>query len=108
MTRGMFRISLIVAVAALGAAVPVACSDDNTAASGTQGVGANSGAGANTTVSANGGTSSGGSTVSSASSMGGMPPLVEAPCQSHIYQCGDLLDNDMDGLVDSYDPDCLG
>ncbi|MBI4700470.1 MAG: hypothetical protein HY744_04765, partial [Deltaproteobacteria bacterium] len=31
-------------------------------------------------------------------SCGGKPP----------YQCGDLADNDKDGLIDSQDPDCLG
>jgi hypothetical protein len=30
------------------------------------------------------------------------------PCQGHVYQCGDCMDNDGDGLVDSQDPDCLG
>lgn len=30
------------------------------------------------------------------------------PCQGHIYLCGDSIDNDMDGLVDDEDPDCLG
>lgn len=29
-------------------------------------------------------------------------------CQGKVYQCGDLLDNDDDGLVDAADPDCLG
>jgi hypothetical protein len=29
-------------------------------------------------------------------------------CQSHVYQCGDCVDNDGDGLVDMNDPDCLG
>ncbi|MFO0550804.1 MAG: hypothetical protein U0271_20590 [Polyangiaceae bacterium] len=36
------------------------------------------------------------------------PPMSIAMCQGHIYACGDLLDNDNDGLVDSNDPDCLG
>jgi hypothetical protein len=31
-----------------------------------------------------------------------------APCQGHVYACGDLADNDGDGLIDSQDPDCLG
>ncbi len=31
-----------------------------------------------------------------------------AQCQAQVYQCGDLLDNDGDGLVDNQDPDCLG
>jgi len=29
-------------------------------------------------------------------------------CQAHTYRCGDCLDNDSDGLADSWDPDCLG
>ncbi|MEC7522285.1 MAG: hypothetical protein VYE22_20530 [Myxococcota bacterium] len=29
-------------------------------------------------------------------------------CQGHLYQCGDTLDNDGDGLADDEDPDCLG
>lgn len=41
---------------------------------------------------------------------GGIPPLPTetADCQNKIYACGDLLDNDTDGLIDSQDPDCLG
>jgi hypothetical protein len=31
-----------------------------------------------------------------------------AVCQGHIYECGDLVDNDADGLIDAEDPDCLG
>lgn len=31
-----------------------------------------------------------------------------APCQGHIYQCGNGLDDDHDGVGDSLDPDCLG
>jgi len=30
------------------------------------------------------------------------------PCQGHLYACGDCVDNDGDGLVDSFDPECLG
>jgi hypothetical protein len=37
---------------------------------------------------------------------GGVPPL--APCGAQLYECGDQLDNDNDGLIDSADPDCLG
>lgn len=39
---------------------------------------------------------------------GGTGALVAVKCQNHIYQCGDLLDNDGDGLIDADDPDCLG
>jgi hypothetical protein len=36
------------------------------------------------------------------------PPTEIAECQGHVYQCGDLEDNDMDGLVDYQDEDCTG
>lgn len=29
-------------------------------------------------------------------------------CQSHLYLCGNGMDDDGDGLIDSFDPDCLG
>ena len=29
-------------------------------------------------------------------------------CQTHLYACGDGIDNDGDGHTDAYDPDCLG
>ncbi len=38
----------------------------------------------------------------------GSGPMSISACQGHIYECGDLLDNDGDGLIDSDDPDCLG
>lgn len=39
----------------------------------------------------------------------GVPGSCEiATCQGHIYQCGDCLDNDGDGLSDAQDPECLG
>jgi hypothetical protein len=38
----------------------------------------------------------------------GGAPTNEAPCDGKIYQCGDLEDNDGDGLIDYQDPDCLG
>lgn len=39
---------------------------------------------------------------------GGTFTCYVTPCQGHVYQCGDCIDNDGDGLVDSMDPDCLG
>jgi hypothetical protein len=44
------------------------------------------------------------------SSAGGTGGCGQAPsvCQGHIYQCGDLVDNDGDGLIDSEDPECIG
>ena len=35
-------------------------------------------------------------------------PCVITPCSGKIYACGDCIDNDADGLVDSADPECLG
>jgi hypothetical protein len=34
--------------------------------------------------------------------------VVPATCQGKLYQCGDGIDNDNDGLTDMNDPDCLG
>ncbi len=48
-----------------------------------------------------------GATADGAAAAGGTAVDL-AKCQGHIYQCGDLLDNDGDGLVDAEDPDCLG
>jgi hypothetical protein len=39
---------------------------------------------------------------------GGTVLCYITPCQGHVYQCGDCKDNDGDGLIDSFDPDCLG
>jgi hypothetical protein len=36
---------------------------------------------------------------------GGCAPVM---CQTHLYQCGNCLDDDGDGLADWADPDCLG
>lgn len=92
-----------------------ACSDDQSGTSGTDG----SGAGNNTTTSATGGNANvggstgafnGSTTGSMSTTSTGIPPepTVEVQCQGHVYECGDLLDNDMDGLKDYQDPDCLG
>lgn len=62
------------------------------------GTGGTTGAGAGMT----GGNSTGGTGT------GGTIPIVEAACENHVYQCGDTIDNDGDGLVDWQDPDCLG
>jgi len=39
---------------------------------------------------------------------GGTGICYITPCQGHLYACGNCLDDDGDGLIDSYDPDCLG
>jgi hypothetical protein len=69
-----------------------------------------SGTGGATTTSGTQSTTSGGTTTSGAatSSSTGGTACVPTPCQGHIYQCGDCIDNDGDGKIDSEDPDCLG
>jgi hypothetical protein len=57
-------------------------------------------------IGANGSAASGGATGDGAAGGGGACEL--ARCQGHTYQCGDCLDNDGDGKIDSEDEDCLG
>ena len=48
---------------------------------------------------------------SGSSDDGGGPPPVpmsETPCGNTVYECGDLVDNDGDGFIDLYDPECTG
>src|SRR5690606_33601147 len=42
------------------------------------------------------------------SGQAGAPPCVEIACRGKPWQCGNCLDDDGDGLIDSLDPDCLG
>ena len=39
---------------------------------------------------------------------GGTGICYITPCQGKLYACGNCTDDDGDGLVDSYDPACLG
>jgi hypothetical protein len=108
------------AVAALFLFLPLACGDDTSsggAGNSTSTAGNNAGGGVNTGGgnagggNAGGGNTGGGNTGggnTGGGNTGGMPPLQIAECQGHVYECGDLEDNDGDGLTDSYDPDCLG
>ncbi|MBL8741211.1 MAG: hypothetical protein JNK04_08960 [Myxococcales bacterium] len=100
-------------LAALLLAAPLACSDDtiNVAGGGSSGGGnVGGGAGAGVSGGAGGGPATGGGTVTGGNGGAGgvQPPTEIAPCQGMVYQCGDLVDNDNDGLLDSLDPDCLG
>jgi hypothetical protein len=55
------------------------------------------------------GDSSGESTGENASADDGGPkPCVITSCQGKIWECGDCVDNDGDGLIDAGDPDCWG
>ena len=64
------------------------------------GIGGGGAGGATTTTGGAGGAATGGT--------GGAPVLMEVPCVNQVYECGDIFDNDGDGLVDWMDPDCLG
>jgi len=110
---------LLLASPLIAAVIAAGCSDSpSTASTGgsgttqssssgdTGGTGLSGGSG-----SASGGTGGvGGNTGSSSGTAGGggagVPVIVQ--CQGKVYQCGDLIDNDNDGLIDSQDPDCLG
>jgi hypothetical protein len=39
---------------------------------------------------------------------GGVFVCYITPCQGKVYACGNCMDDDQDGRVDSQDPDCLG
>jgi hypothetical protein len=96
---------------AVGAVVTfAACSDDSS--TGTESTSTGAGAGEATASSGSGFTGgngmggAGSTTVSTGTVL--PPPTAIAECQGHVYECGDLVDNDADGLVDYQDPDCLG
>ncbi len=93
-------------------AAQLSCSDDAINVAGGGGSGAGVTGGGNVGGGAGGGVTGGGVTgggVTGGGGAGGIaPPTETAACQGHIYECGDLVDNDGDGLLDSNDPDCLG
>jgi hypothetical protein len=39
---------------------------------------------------------------------GDPPPCVVTECAGKVYECGDCVDNDEDGLIDTNDPNCWG
>jgi hypothetical protein len=39
---------------------------------------------------------------------GGAWTCIPITCANHQTECGDCMDNDGDGLIDSHDPDCIG
>jgi hypothetical protein len=97
------RIAYVGALVLLGGAASLAaCSGDDDNSSGSTISTAAGPAGG-----AGGVGGAGGSTGAYTTGVGGAPTVIAA-CQGHIYQCGDLLDNDGDGLIDPQDPDCLG
>lgn len=113
----MKRHTYVLFAALGGLATAFACSDD---ATGTDGQGASAatttGAGGNPSgstgsFSGTGGMGGSGTTTGTGTSTGSgppPPPTEIAECQGMVYDCGDLVDNDADGLLDYQDPDCLG
>jgi hypothetical protein len=55
-----------------------------------------------------GGSVSGGLATGGFVSEAGAPPCEITLCRGKPYQCGNCSDDDADGLVDAFDPDCLG
>ena len=102
--------------AALALASGCSGGDTTTTSTGTAATGAGGSSTTGTLATGSGGNSTGsggatGGTTSTGASMSattGSGVMVISACQGHIYECGDLLDNDNDGLIDSDDPDCLG
>jgi len=101
---------LAAAAGALIASLASGCEDDHlqVGTSSTGSGGATSGTAATMSTTDTSGTMSGTGSNMSSTGTGGPPPTNIATCQGKTYACGDLIDNDMDGLIDSQDPDCLG
>jgi hypothetical protein len=100
---------MLVATAAWGVGSFWACGDGGAEVAGTEGANGNGGAGQGQGGGFVGSGGVGGAGQGGSTSGGGvLPPTEIATCQGHVYECGDLIDNDMDGLLDSVDPECLG
>jgi hypothetical protein len=52
--------------------------------------------------------SAAGGSAAASSVDGSTPDCQPTPCADRFYACGDCLDNDADGRVDTADPECLG
>ena len=50
----------------------------------------------------------GASGVSGSAGSGGSLECVERKCKNQLLLCGDCIDNDLDGLIDAADDECLG
>lgn len=108
----MKKILTLVFAASVALASAQACDGDSDETTSPQG-----GSTSTTTPDGGGGTTLtvGGNDAGGNATAGGMggyvpppPPTEEAPCLNQTYDCGDLEDNDGDGLIDYQDPDCLG
>lgn len=81
----------------------------STQSGGTAGTGGNAsgGAGGEGQGGAGGGVGGGSGGNGAGGGVGGAPTQMGF-CQGKVYECGDLIDNDGDGTIDSQDADCLG
>jgi len=98
---------LLLASPLLAALIAVGCSD------GTEGGGASATTQSGSGASGGAGGAGGGVTTSvGGADGGGWGPgdggFVVTPCTNQVYECGDTIDNDGDGLADWQDPECLG
>ncbi len=117
LVRGAMNKKLVAGLLGVLFVVAWGCSEDSeggasasTSSGGDGAAGGVGSAGGPATTAGTGGTGGAGGGVGGNTTGGGGIPLPTeiAECQGHVYECGDLLDNDNDGLVDSQDPDCLG
>lgn len=119
--RHVHVISIALLTTLSGFALGVGCSDDPVDGASTAGAGASTGSnsggagglgsgGAGGLLGSGGFPGSGGAMTTGTFTSGvGGAPTVESPCQADkVYECGDIIDNDRDGLSDYQDPDCLG
>ncbi|MDC0743715.1 hypothetical protein [Polyangium mundeleinium] len=117
-------IVLLLASPLVASVIAVGCSDEpqvQTSGSGASGSGASGGiGGAGGIGGSTGGAGGIGGSTGGAGGTGNIPDagpdgwvgpdggFVMAACVNQVYQCGDTIDNDGDGLIDWQDPECLG
>ena len=104
--RRMWMLALALTVGVSAPFSGCSCEEDATTGAGANGAGAN-GTGANGTG-ANG--TGGGAAAAATGGTGayGVGGGFYGECAGIIYDCGDMIDNDEDGLTDSQDPACTG
>jgi len=103
-------LGVLVIVAACTSSVDVDRRDAGAGVGGGAAVDASSGAaGATATSSGDGGkTNSSTAGTGGGGGCGGDPPCITATCGGRLFDCGDCIDNDGDGLVDMASPYCTG
>ncbi|MRG93549.1 hypothetical protein [Polyangium spumosum] len=112
-------IVLLLASPLLASVIAVGCSDDpqtNTSGSGASGSGASGGGISTGGMGGTGGTGGAGGGVGGTGAFDAGPDgwggpdggFVQAACVNQVYQCGNTIDDDGDGLIDWQDPECLG